>query len=167
MALALNPTVGRAYGALARLHESNWREAEARQSYGRAYQLSPNDSDVLTDFAVFKFRTDQYEDAIEIGHQLAAVNPGFGHGVLAMMLMSAGGNDAAAAAFGEAVAFSPAGPLWHMWLGLVEAARGNEAKALEELRLSESLSGDDFVAPADLAARAHGYGRLGRPEDAD
>ncbi|MEE8307044.1 MAG: tetratricopeptide repeat protein, partial [Gammaproteobacteria bacterium] len=165
-AIRLNPNVGLAYAVLARLHESFFRGTEARQLYEQAYQLSPNDSEILTDFAVFNMWTGRYEEAVRLARGLLELNPGYGHGILAMALVFDHDYDAAAAASSQAIDISPAEPRLHFERGMIEVARGNNARALEEVRLFESLVGDGVLPPGLVPALAYIYALAGSPEDA-
>ena len=80
----------------------------------------------------------------------------------------AGRYDEAAAAFATVVAEAPSdqGLLARDWLARMEIARGNEAAALEQLRLSEEIIAAE-PQPLFLPMWAYCYGRLGRSEDAE
>jgi hypothetical protein len=60
---------------------------------------------------------------------------------------------------------APTLPVQRSWLALTEIARGNRDAALQELRLTEQLLGDDRLV-IFLVDLAYGYGRLGERDNA-
>ncbi|HEY5623399.1 MAG TPA: hypothetical protein VIV14_06530, partial [Gammaproteobacteria bacterium] len=78
-ALALDPNVGLAHSALARLHEFYLRRTEAAQAYERAYELNPNDPNLLIDYSIFLSKGRQPEAALQISRPLMELSPGWGH----------------------------------------------------------------------------------------
>jgi TolB-like protein/Tfp pilus assembly protein PilF len=163
-ALALNPTDAQANGALANIDLFNWRWADARQTYERAY--------AATGFPVGYFRwflswTGQQARAIEVVQHYLALDPNNwgAHWNLGIALLYAGDADKAVAAFHRGIELAPALPLQHSWLAFAEIARNNRDAALRELQLNETLLGSNR-AVISLVDTAYGYSRIGRSADA-
>jgi TolB-like protein len=157
-ALELDPTLGLAHAALGRMHEVHWREVEARSAYERAYELSPNDRDVLIDFSFFNTNARRYPEAIELAQRAIELDPVYGSAVLAFAHTRAGDLRAAAEVYRALPGFVGR-------RAVVEAALGNEAQALA---LLDALDREpaETVTPTDVAWRAYAYGRLGREAEA-
>ena len=99
----LDPNLGPAYTILGLMHSLNWRGTEAREAYARAYQLSPNDSTVLSEYA-FNFLSwaGQHEQAIELGQRAVELDPTIRtRGDLAEVFEYASGYDSALAIWRE------------------------------------------------------------------
>jgi len=167
-ALALDPTIPFARSALTLTDMLNWRWTEAYERLVVARDRTPND---VTQYDIFLLSyLGRYEEALDIvqrGSQLYPNEPdnvmwtGWAHGF-------GGRYDEAAAAFATVVAEAPGdqGLLARDWLARMEIARGNEAAALEQLRLSEEISAAE-PQPLFLPMWAYCYGRLGRRADAE
>lgn len=164
-ALELDPSAGAAHGALARIHQFNWRGSDAREAYGHALRLSPNDPEVLMDCAVFRALTGHSEEAIEFGERAITLDPNsaFGHSWMAVIYMRSGDEDAATEGQRRAVELSPTFGLAHLMLGY---AQGNHAEALMHTQIAEQLLHDD-ANPAFLGELALSYSRHGHREDAE
>ena len=167
-ALALDPSVGAAHGTLARVHQFNWRGAEAREAYGQALRLSPNDPEVLMDYAVFCAVTGRAEEAIELGKRAVTLDPNgaSGHYWLAYTYLLISDQDAAVGGMRRAVELSPTFGLAHLILGHLEYTQGNQAEALKETQVAEQLLRDD-ANPVFLGELALTYSRRGHREDAE
>ncbi len=167
-ALALDPSVGAAHGILARIHQFNWRGSEAREAYGRALQLSPNDPEVLMDYAVFCSNTGQTEEALKLGKRGVTVDPNSAEGRmwLSVVYWNFGDLDAALEEMRRAVVLSPTAGLAHLMLGSQESVQGNHAEALKHTQIAEQLLRED-TNPAFLGEMASNYARLGHREDAE
>ena len=74
-ALGLDPTSGLALAAQARIDQYHWRWAEAEHAFERAYQLEPNDADVLIDYAFFSSHMGIHTDAIELAQRAVEIDP--------------------------------------------------------------------------------------------
>jgi len=160
-ALELDPTLGLAHAALGRMHEVHWREPEARSAYARAYELSPNDRDVLIDFSFFNTNAGRYAEAIELAQRAIELDPVYGSAVLAFAYTRSGNLVAAR----EVYRALPGSTGFTTRRALVEAALGNETQALALLRGLDQQR-DDAATPTDVASRAYAYGRLGLDADA-
>ncbi len=167
-ALALDPSIGAAYGVLARIHQYNWRGSEAREVSGQAVQLSPNDPDVLIDYAVFCAFSDRTEEAIRLGQRAIALDPNNGprHNFLGLVYSTTGDRVAGIEAMRRATELSPTFSIGRASLGVLEAGRGNYAEALNEARIAEQLLRDN-TNPTHVGELIYIYGRIGRREDAE
>ncbi len=167
-ALALDPTIGAAHGVLARIHQYNWRGSEALEAYGRAVQLSPNDPDVLIDYAVFCAFSGRTEEAIRLGQRALTLDPNSGPrlNLLALIYLAAGDPDAGIESLRRATELSPAFSIGRGSLATWEAVRGNHAEALNEARIAEQLFRGN-TNPTHLGELVNSYGRVGHREDAE
>ena len=154
-------------GALAWPHTFGLRRAEAQAAWERAYQLSPGDPDIVVDFGYFSSLTGQREQAISLARQAMNLAPNSVEtvAVAGFAFIFAGDYDEAARIERKAIALDPAFFFPYLLLGLVEAARGNDAEALELLRFAEELS-QGIPSPDVMSQLSYGYGRIGRREDA-
>ena len=166
-ALKLDPGIGAAHGALARIHQFNWRGMEARTAYARALELAPNDPDVLMNYAVFSSVTDEHAKALEIGRRAIKLNPNSAQGHMWMALIHMHNSDLAAAVESErqAAALSPTFGLAHLVLGHQEHMLGDDAEALRHARLAEEFVQHD-MNPTYLGELVGAYARIGLLEDA-
>ncbi len=166
-ALTLDPNLGAAYAALARIHQYNWRAAEAEAAYERAIQLRPNDPEVLCDAAMFKSSTDRLEEAIDLGRRALALDPGSARANIWVALIYLTAHDYAAAepAYRSAAELAPTQSFPHACLALLESASGNAAAAVREAKIAEQLLVDN-TNPAHLSVAIYVYGLIGLREDA-
>jgi Tfp pilus assembly protein PilF len=167
-ALAIDSSIGVAYGALAQIHQLNWRGAEAQEYYGKALSLNPNDPDVLMAYAVFCSITGRRDKAVERAERAITLDPNSvsGHMWLAFVHLQKGDLKAAVDAERGAVALSPTFGLATMVLGHMERLNGNFDAALTKTRLAEELLRDDTnpVYDGELVAN---YATLGYRDDAE
>jgi TolB-like protein/Tfp pilus assembly protein PilF len=166
-ALALDPGIGAAHGILARIHQFNWRGSEAREAYERALQLSPNQPEVLVDYAVFCAHTGRAEEALELGKRGVTVDPNSAEGRmwLQVVLLILGDSDAALAEMRRAVELSPTSGPAHLMLASQEGVLGNNAEARKHTQIAEQLLGDN-INPAWVGEMLFSYAQAGCPEDA-
>jgi TolB-like protein len=164
-ALAIDATAPYARSALTLLGMLNWRWTEAYERIVRARELAPND---VTQYDLFLLsylgRYDEAMNVVQRGEQLYPHDPAWWRGWAAGF---AGDYDESAAAFSAVVDGAPGdqGLLARDWLARMEIARGNRAAALEQLRLSETISAAQRQ-PLFLPMWAYAYGRLGQAGDA-
>jgi len=166
-ALELDPGLGFAHGAMAWPYIYGLRRAEAQAAWERAYELSPGDPDIVVDFGYFAAATGHSEQAIVLARQAMAAAPNSAQtaAVAGFAFIFAGDYAEAASIEREAVVLDPAFFFSYLMLGLVEATRGNDAEALQQLRFAEELS--QGIPSADvLSELTYGYGLIGRREDA-
>ncbi len=164
-ALRLDPTLSVAYIALATLYQLTWQWTDAEQAFERAAELSPNDSDVLNQYALFKRDQGDYAEALQISQRAVSLNPNewFLHHQLGVSYRLVRSFAAAAAAHRAAIALNPAASNPHVGLAQSEAMRGNNAEALEQLQIAEQLGAGSTTFR--LAQMAVVYSHIDRPED--
>jgi adenylate cyclase len=167
-ALALDPGIGIAHGLLARIHQFNWRGAEAREAYRRALELSPNEPDVLMDFAVFTAMSGHCREALELTERALRLDPNSGqvYGWLAFTNLFCGNLSAALEAGRHGMELTPTYTMGHMIVAAVEGMIGSRAEALRETRLGEHLV-RDYTNPAFFGTVADSYARLGLGDDVE
>ena len=167
-ALALDPGLGSAYIALGRLHQYRWRWAEAEQAFERAFELNPDNLDLLRTYAQLSSHTGNHGRAISLAKRATAVAPTQA-GLLFRVgsaYLCAAEYDLAVAAFRKAVEMNPDHELSRIYFAILEGIRGNSEEALTELNVAEQQLGDD--PPAHMAVLiAYGYSRFGHREDAE
>jgi len=167
-ALEIDPDIGYAYITLAEIHRRRLEGTEAGKDYERAIALSPNDPEVLTEYALFKSETMQHVDAVRLAQRGIELDP---HNLsfqfrLARVLDRAGSFEAAAIAWIGAEA-----PL-RSRISRVhsEISKENNDAALAYLLGLEDIQTETevrFITSDRLRAElAYGYSRLGRYEDA-
>ena len=164
-ALALDPDLAQAHTALGVVHQANWRGDAAQRAFQRAYELSPNDVQVLVEYRRFKRYRSEYDTAIALTRRAVelAPNDAFPRIQLALTYRYAGDWDAVATAnwdLAESRGFAD-----YEGLAMAEAVRGNIDEALRALRLGEQS--EEVRPPYVLSQAAHGYALAGRPEEAN
>ena len=166
-ALKLSPSLGVPYFALALNHLFNWRWRQAHEDFERAVDLKPNDTYILTWYAVLRWLEDDLEAAIELARRAVALDPAnaWASLILGFALHMAGDYEASVAAYAEFSAMHPESSLPYLHRALPEIALGREEHALEELRLADQLM-PDAAAPAIQLHLAYLFRRLGQPEQA-
>lgn len=163
-ALELDARVPYARAALTITEMLNWHWTDAYARVVQARELTPND---VTQYDLYLLaylgRHDEALGVVLRGEQLYPGEPDNWRG---WALGYAGRYDEAAAAFAANVARVPGeqGLGARTWLALMEAARGNSAAALEQLRLSETIAAER--PPLYLSMWTYGYGRIGQADDA-
>jgi len=165
-ALALNPKLATAHLALGRLHQLRWRWTEARQAYERAFELSPDDLDLLRLYSQFNSYAGNHAKAIRLAQRAVELAPSES-GLqfrLGTVFLHAGGHDAAIAAFREAIELDPMYTIAHAYLAIMEGIHGDADEALSELRVAE-ISLSNSALPHVSALIAYGYSQIGRGED--
>jgi len=166
-ALLLDPDLGAAHGALGVLNMISRRGREAQAAFERAYELSPKDLNVITDFAVFSAQWGRHEEATMMIRQAMELAPGSPEALApaGLIFLLARDYDMAAQTNRAVIRVAPTLVFVYPLLGLAEVARGNETESLEELRFAEELL-QSTQGPDQLALTAYGYGLLGRANDA-
>jgi TolB-like protein/Flp pilus assembly protein TadD len=74
-ALEIDPDLGYAYITLAEIHRQRLEGIEAQEDYEQAIALSPNDPQVLTEYALFKSETMQHVDAVRLARRGVELDP--------------------------------------------------------------------------------------------
>ena len=159
-ALALDASLGAAYGAQARLCEATYDSQRAAAAYRRAYELSPRSSNVLIDYASFAYRRGNWPLTRRLIDVLAVVDPEVP--VLGVHYLLLSQPAKARAHLGQSLKRRPlAGPLYH-WLAMAMLAEGEVEGARSTLRLGLDVAAHaDAVSAATLAHFVYALGRAG------
>jgi TolB-like protein/Flp pilus assembly protein TadD len=174
-ALDLDPRSATAHAALGELNMYFWRWTEAEEQYARAYELNPNDADVLLSYAQFKTFRGEYDAALPMAERLVALNPTLpdlnatGAGSLYSVWEAhvyAGNTDKAIEHLELHLELHPRQIPARINLGFMEVRRENDAAAEEAFdRVAELTAGR---RSATIAANlAYGYSRIGRRGEAE
>ena len=162
-ALSVDPNVGLGHMALGLIHRFNWRGADSVAAFERAYQLSPNNDDILDDYGRMLSFTGQHETAISIARRTAELRPNYIG--LPDYLWRAGRYQEAADLFRRVN--DPDAMSWaNLSLALCELLLGDEAAARTAVRLTEQMVPGEDIFEGELAQRVYLYGRLGDSESA-
>jgi len=165
-ALALDPNLDAAHGALGTLNQLSWRWDEALASYTRAYELNPNNSASVQALAWFYAFVGEFDEAQRFADRLVELEPNSpGALTSASLPYGYGGKiDEAIELCNRAIAINPADVFCQHALGMIYARLGNVADAQRQLRLVERLLGSNrFVA--FLPQLAVGYSLIGFDDD--
>jgi TolB-like protein len=167
-ALELDPGLGRAYIALARISQYRWNGSAARQAYEEGLQIAPNDVDLLRGYAWFNSVARNHDYAIELAERAVIIDPmnAAAHAELGQRHTFAGHWDAAYSAHQSAVSLDPDYGVYHLRVANNEIARGNLAEALKELGTAEALIDLSTASPDLLAELAYAYSLADSGEDA-
>jgi tetratricopeptide (TPR) repeat protein len=166
-ALAVDPSQGLAYAALAVIDENYGRVPEAQINWEKALESSPSDTDVLDDAVRFYSFTGQLDKARPLAARAYSLNPAQ---LTTQIWLHLGSKDfdAYVATSHQAIQEDPtrAGNSGaRIAIGLGEALRNNSQAALEELQLAEELD-PDFQNNYSFSRAIYAYGRIGRTDDA-
>lgn len=166
-ALKLNPNLGQPYFALALNHEFNRRWQQAQDNYERALALRPSDSNILTWYCTLKLLTDKPRDGIPLAARAAALDPDnvWAWHILGLSRHVAGDHLASLEDYRRARMAHPESPLPYLHGAIPKVALGQEASALESLKVAQQLLPGE-AAPAIHFHLAYGFARLGQTEDA-
>ena len=173
-ALEIDPDLGYSYITLAEIHRQRLEGIEAQNDYEQAIALSPNDPQVLTEYALFKSETMQHVDAVLLarrGVELDPSNRSYSNR-LARVYETSGDFEAAALAWASN-GNARAARLNRVFADIIN---GDNAAAIEGLSdldgtLAEFGPGPEFGPTRErnnvlLAEVAYAYSRLERREDA-
>ena len=163
-ALALDTDSGLAHAGLAVAHRFAGRDKEARFAFKRSLELNPFDPRVLRDVAFFDLFRGRYHPALEVARKIVEIDPGLGNFLVGYALMPMGEFEGALTACQNALSLRPSFSLAHQLYGLILLTKGDKAKALESLRLSEELGFEASVYA--IAQTGFAYQILGHREDA-
>jgi len=163
-ALAIDPTLGLAHAALAAVYQANWRGTAAEQAFQRSVELSPNDVNVLVQYAEFKRARGERDEAIRLHRRALELDPNswFVLFQFGATYRNFGEWDAAAATFQNVLNRYPADVRSNVLLAVIEAHRGNATEAVRLLQLAEQLGPPLF----HVVRMVQAYALAGRPEEA-
>jgi adenylate cyclase len=166
-ALSIDPGVGAAHWILARIHQFNWRRADALAAYQRAVELSPNEPELLADFAVFLTMNDRCKQSLELAAQALRLDPNNPqvHLWVSTSHRYCGDEAATRADLRRAVELAPTFGMATMLLASQETALGNQADGLKYTQIAEHLL-RDTLNPVFLAHFVANYARLGLRDEA-
>ena len=164
-ALSLDPNLGSAYSALAKVHARAMHNAEAFDAFDTALRLSPNDIDILDDFSRFLSQVPNTERSLQLAERVVELDPGRGW-FMALMLWRAGDIEAALEAQRKVVAARPDNHRQRLSGAVLEYLLGNEEAATREARIASKLRIDDDLDFNILATYAQSYGALGFADEA-
>ncbi len=165
-AIELDPELALAHSAVA--SAQTWAHAyiQARQAHSRALELSPNDVEIIYQYAQFNSDVEQHEEAIRLidrALQLDPDNPAIVQGAWEIYL-SVPEIEKGITLLRQSLQLDANSVIARLILGRVLAGQGDRTQALEQLRIAEGLIPTDSYGMATLA---HGYRLAGRPEDAE
>jgi TolB-like protein/Tfp pilus assembly protein PilF len=166
-ALSLDQDVRFARTALSMISTVNWNWTDSYERFQRARTMTPNDVSQYDIFLLSYLR--RFDEAMAAAARAAQLSPNEPTENLwrGWALGYAGRYDDAAHDFTTVVERRPGAQflLGRDWLIRMQVARGNDAAALEQLRLSEQIAGTEREA-VFLPSWAYCYGRLGEAADA-
>ncbi|HEY5623675.1 MAG TPA: hypothetical protein VIV14_07925 [Gammaproteobacteria bacterium] len=167
-AMQLDPSIGAAHAAMARIHQFNWRGKEAAAEYALAMELSPNDPITIIDFAIFTAITGNPARAVKLAQRSASLNPNDAQVHMGMSMIHLHNADVESAVETErrSAELAPSAGLPHVILGHLEKMTGNHTEALKQARIAEELLRDD-MNPTYLGELICVYARLDMREDAE
>lgn len=128
IALSLNPNLGSAYSALAKVHARAMRDDEALEAFDTALRLSPNDIDILDDFSRYLMQLRYTERSLQLAERVLELDPGRVW-FMARMLWGAEEIEAALEAQRKAVAARPGDHRQRLFGTMLEHMSGNEDAA--------------------------------------
>ncbi len=166
-ALALDPSLGYAHSAIAKIHQQYWREEATRSAFARALELSPNDPEVLIELSWFHAFAQEPEEAIRLGQRAVELDPNNSDlwQRLGVVYLMTGQRDAALSAIEKAIAANPANAVSYIMQAPDLVAQGRTADALAGLRTVELLAGDSLPG-FSLGQLAVAYALSGSAVDA-
>jgi len=165
-ALSLDPTAARPHLALALLRQGRWEGSEALASLQSAYELAPNDVEVLILFAQFNRYIGNVAEALEANQRAAELDPNSSrsYSQLGASLRYSEMYAEAEVAYERAIALAETNIGNRTQFAMLQALRDRPEAALRELaRAEELLTPNDVIRRAQMAGA---YARIGRIEDA-
>lgn len=165
-ALSLDPNLGSAYSALAKVHARAMHNAEALDAFDTALRLSPNDIDILDDFSRYLTLVANTERSLQLAERVVELDPGRAW-FMALMLRRAGDIEAALETQRKVVAARPDNHRQRLSGAVLEYLSGNEEAATREARIASRLRIDDDLDFNVLATYAQSYGALGFADEAE
>jgi TolB-like protein/Tfp pilus assembly protein PilF len=163
-ALKLDPRTGLAWVALALTHDFHFRAREAREAFARALEASPNDANILAEYAMKQhLRRGELDEALSMVRLAESFDP---NGLttltyVAQIAQAAGRNGEANDALARALVLDPSSLEANLWAGLFSA---DAAGGKQHLSTVEELAARQ--APFYFLGIGWGYQRLGLDSDA-
>ena len=166
-ALALDPGLGLAHAVRGGVDEVLWRWTDARESFDRALELTPNDVTVLWPASWFRAFSGDFSGAVDLAEREVSIAPLVERSYIDLGVTNfyAGNLAAARDAYRDVLAINQNQLVAHQHLGLVEARLGNAAAAAEQFEFVERFfkGAPPIVFLPELAV---GYARIARDGDA-
>ena len=164
-AMAIDPYDIYANTALASLELFAWHWHEAEEAFNRYYKRAGTPLQLQPWFSSWQGKHDQ---AVRYAEEIIQHNPAdwSSYWFLGWSCLYIRDYDAAVTAYRKAVTYSPSNPITHALLAQAETARRNVGPAVEELRLTEKLLGEDRTILYSLDM-AYAYSLIGYREDSD
>ncbi|NQV69610.1 MAG: hypothetical protein HQ498_06255 [Pseudohongiella sp.] len=163
LALQIDPSNTSAYAALAQIATYELREDDAYRLWQTAYNLNPNESDILDDYARFLTHRGDYELGQKIVNELLSIDPDR-LGAASRLYLTLRDWDAALDILLKSSEIRPTLINVRLQLALIEQLLRNDETAREHLNIAESLDAPE--GPNQLALTAYYYSLLNSPENA-
>ena len=164
-ALAIDPSLGIAYAALARLHFFNNRLDDALAALEDAKKLAPDDSTIWQAAAVLHIMRDEPTFAIEAARRAIELDPRTPgpYSLLSIGLRITAQYEDAKAAAERMIEIAPTAAIGYVALARLLTDEGDTPRIRETLRAAEQLLGNTRNLKLDLALS---YASIGAHEDA-
>jgi len=165
-ALTLDNNIGLAHKAIAEIHRTNRRGVESDKIFDIAYQLSPNEVDILKSYSRLLSTIGKHDQSIQLAQRAVDIAPNDynWYSLLGGVLMISGRSAESIEAYHRATAVKPSA-IVHRNTGMMQVRLGNDAEALMEFRLADKIL-EKSALMTPIAKLAYGYSRLGRQDDA-
>ena len=163
-ALELDEANAEALSALAAIDIYSWNWTSARTWLARLMRDGDPGNSISP---IYLFYVGEEDAAVRSARRGVELRPNewLAHRDLAWVLRLARDTDGARNAMQRAIELSPDRAIPHRWMAYLAAAGGDTVRALEEIRITERLLGDERPRLA-LAEIAKVYGQLGQAVDA-
>jgi serine/threonine-protein kinase len=152
-ALALDGSLSGPWRVLAfSNHVLDWDQATAEKQFRKAMELGPADAVAASWFAEFLLDMRRYDDAMRYARRAQEINPRWIESMtVAGNIRTFSGNpELAIAEYQRALELEPSHALTNHFLGRAYLAKGQFAKAIEQLRRSNELLGQATFSMGDL-----------------
>ena len=167
-AIALDPTSGSAFSLLGvSLEQYHGYQAETRAAYERAFELSPNDPDVLIEYGSFLVEeAGENPKAIQYGKRTVAIDPSNAsfQGRLGYILLNAGDFTGAATHLREAISLDS--NVYMNYFELATAGYLSDDRDAAKESLDHAVRVMESGATFRVGYLAYLYGLLDEPEQA-
>ena len=163
-ALELDPDLAQAHVLVANIEQEQWHWAQAEAEYHRALDVSPNNADAHTGFALWLLCQGRTEEALSWAQRGRRLNPlGFPNDNLAWILFQSRRYPEALRELRSALALQPDNIHLLSDLGFVLSAIDRDAEAIPPLEKAVALSKG---GPAATGVLIRAYARSGRRTEA-